>query len=375
MNVLKEKVISYLNMGLNPTVIGFPDDGLYYLFDILLQGVQKSNGYDPTYSFVHIALNSLSVLDPLYIEDGINKGLIRDSFPGDNVYETLDNEVETVCIIDDLYLLDKPEQAINIADALHKKYRGKLKFVFLIEDPLFLTKIKDKVSASSILHEAIIYQHIGKDWVIETLKEIISKQYRQEVSEKIIEEFCEVTNEHFGLTRRKVQDSIAETDSFLKYSSLLLEGFGKETLNAFKKYINNQAISDEEKPIIEAFENVKFLIDGKINIPILHQIMEGMTILKSIDLNEESRLSGIDLNLLNNKERLIIETLMKSDAIVKKEDIGRLLWDNEFNSKYSEWAIDQRIARLRKKIIDFGFDVDIETVYGKGYKLNKITKK
>lgn len=362
-------------MGINPTVIGFADDGLYYLFDKLLKGTQQSNGYDPTYSFIHIALNSLPVLDPLYIENGINERLIRDEFPGDNVYETLSHNIETVCILDDLALLKEPEKAIEIADSLYRKYRGKLKFVFLAEDPMFLRKIRNRLNPASIAFEGIIYQKIGLDWSDNSLSETLTNQYRVQVSLDLIKETRNLTNGHFGLTKRKIQDGIAETDSFERYAKLLIENFDEKALNIFKKAKSFYPLSTEENEILECYKNVGFIKDSEINIPIIKNLIENTIIFKHIDINEESKLAGLDLNLLNIKEREIIETLLKANQIVKKEDIGKIIWKEELSNKYSEWALDQRIARLRKKIIDLGFDIDIETVYGKGYKLNKLNSK
>ncbi len=375
MNFLKEKVISYLNMGINPTVIGFADDGLYYLFDKLLKGTQQSNGYDPTYSFIHIALNSLPVLDPLYIENGINERLIRDEFPGDNVYETISHNIETVCILDDLALLKEPEKAIEIADSFYRKYRGKLKFVFLAEDPMFLNKIKNKVNPASIVFEGIIYQKIEMDWSVESLRDTLSNQYHTEISLEKILESKTLTNGHFGLTKRKIQDEIAKTDSFERYAKLLIENFDEKALNVFKKINKQIELSVEENEILENYKNVGFIKDNQINIPVIKDLIENIIIFKNIDLTEENKLTGLDLNLLNVKEREIIETLLKTHSVVKKEDIGKIIWKDEFKNKYSEWALDQRIARLRKKIIDLGFNIDIQTIYGKGYRLNKLTTK
>ncbi len=60
--------------------------------------------------------------------------------------------------------------------------------------------------------------------------------------------------------------------------------------------------------------------------------------------------------------------LQKADSIVTRDDIGAILWGEDSYQKYSDWAIDQLISKLRKKIKNVGSNAKILTLRGRGYK-------
>lgn len=77
------------------------------------------------------------------------------------------------------------------------------------------------------------------------------------------------------------------------------------------------------------------------------------------------------LGSLTKSERKIVD-YMKERDVVSKFEISDLIWGEKSNDKYSEWAIDQRISRLRRKLEDIGSPMKLENIYGSGYKLSKL---
>ena len=61
--------------------------------------------------------------------------------------------------------------------------------------------------------------------------------------------------------------------------------------------------------------------------------------------------------------------LQKKSKLCTRDDIGDILWGNDSYEKYSDWAIDQLMSKLRKKLTDLGVKEKLVTVRGKGYKL------
>ncbi len=375
MNELKKSVISYLNMGLNPTVISFQDDGLYYLFDKLLQGVTTSNSYDPAYSFVHVTLNYLDDLTSKNIENEIHEQLQNDNFEGDTIIETYLNDIVTVCVLDDIAFIDNVEKAIKAVDSLITKYRGALLFVYVVEDPMLVNTLKNKVDSSTHFFDAIMYQKIGKHWSTKDLDDLFSKQFYNKISPKILNSISLKTNNHLGTFKRLYKDNVLNFESTEKYIRLMLDSFDNSLLNTFKKLSKSFELTAEEQEIIQAYSNVGFIKDNQITIPLFREVIDKIIIQNKITLNESSgSLQGIDLNYFNTTEREIIENLYKAENELTKAQIGDIIWKDKVNERYSEWAIDQRIARLRKKIIDLGFNIDIRANYKKGYQLTFINK-
>lgn len=370
---IAEKILGLINSGLNPTAIGFHDDGLFYLFEnILTKQTEISN---KNLTFVHIPLGYIDNITIEKVEQEINQGLKRDEFPGDTVYETLDHNIKTVCLVDDLASIEFPIKAIIACDNIHKKYRGNVKFIFIVEDPLFLVKHRKELPANSIFFEGIIYQEMRKAWSTESLATTISKSLGNDtIDESKLNEALVYSDGHFGITKRKYSDLIFDIDSTERYINLMVENFDTKVISAFKKYINNKELSNDDQEIINAYERVGFLKNNKISIQKIHEIISQEVYFNKLQVEGE-KLIGVDLNLLSKIEREIIATLINStEEIITRNDIGKLIWGKDINEKYSDWAVDQRIARLRRKIIDLGFDIDIITVYGKGYRVERIER-
>lgn len=373
MNILKEEVINLLYQGISPLVIGFQDDGLYYLFDKLLQGRPKSTGYDPTTTFVHITLNYLSNINVNSIENEINKELLEDNFEGDNIPETLLNVDFVTCVVDDLASCENVPLAIESCDNLIKRYRNRVRFVYIAEDPLIIEKNLHKISAHSSFFEAELYQRIGVSWDIENLKSIMLNDYKVSLNESEIQEITKLSNNHFGTFKRLYKDKSLNLITANRYISLLAETFKPEELNALKKLQKNLPLEDAEQNIISAFTKVNLVQSNKITIPLLNDYIQGNVVVNKIQLQEQ-RLVGLDLNLLTQTERSLIQEMLTTEEPVSKERVGEIIWKDKVNDKFSIWAVDQRIARLRRKLMDLGFDIDIQSIYGKGFKIVRIPK-
>jgi hypothetical protein len=73
---------------------------------------------------------------------------------------------------------------------------------------------------------------------------------------------------------------------------------------------------------------------------------------------------------LNTTEKDIYSLLAKNKRrLIKKENIAKVIWGQNYAEKYSDWAVDQVISRFRKKISKAGIDPkSLSTIKGKGYK-------
>lgn len=375
MEKLKDKIIGYLNMGLNPTVISFEDDGLFYLFDKLLKGKTTSNSYDPVFTFVHVTLGYLQEISTSTIEAEINDQLTRDAYEGDTIMETYMNNVETVCVIDDVAYLDDIKSTINAVDNLVKKYRGILHFVYVVEDPMIVSDLSGSVSHTSSFVDALMYQEIGQNWTIESLKQLCIDQFRKELSKEDISEIADASNLHLGTFKRLYKDKCLGISSINRYINLLTDNLDSELLNTLKKVKSGKMLSLEEKKIYESYEKVGFIKENEITIPLIRDIIDKIEIPAIVVEERNGSRNEIDDLDLTEAEKDILKFLFNEDTIVTKSQLGDVIWKDEVNKKYSEWAIDQRINRLRRKLIDISANIDVETVYGKGYKITVIEKR
>jgi len=76
--------------------------------------------------------------------------------------------------------------------------------------------------------------------------------------------------------------------------------------------------------------------------------------------------------LTDSEFKILLHLYNSKGNIVSKDEIAKILWKNEAIKKYSDWAIDKTISRLRIKIGDSAKNSTfIETLKGRGLRLLK----
>ncbi len=74
--------------------------------------------------------------------------------------------------------------------------------------------------------------------------------------------------------------------------------------------------------------------------------------------------------LTENEFKILLYLYKSRGNIVSKDEIAEILWKNKGIEKYSDWAIDKTISRLRKKFGDSARNPRfIETIKGRGLRL------
>jgi hypothetical protein len=114
---------------------------------------------------------------------------------------------------------------------------------------------------------------------------------------------------------------------------------------------------------------------------------EFTTDIKKVVLSEEFRLKKLEIGAkeiiprpdgkipplselpsLSKTERRIISELTKSSKkFISREEVAEIIWGEASFEKFSDWAIDKTISRLRKKVALADPNFSIKTVKSKGY--------
>lgn len=78
---------------------------------------------------------------------------------------------------------------------------------------------------------------------------------------------------------------------------------------------------------------------------------------------------NIDLEMdLSFQEYQVLDQLFKNkNETVTRNEIAKILWSKDTEEKYSDWAIDQIMSKIRKKIGDVGEKRIIKTIKGQGF--------
>ncbi len=358
-------IINYLNIGTSPTIISFPDDGLIHIFDILNTMEQIPQNYDPHYAFIYISTQYLKNTDIEVLENQINTELTQQREKG--IIETLQAGYDIAVVIDDIEICDDSYNIVFATDGILKKYKNKIKFIYLIETPNIQDYFPNGLPPTTSIFDATIYFKIGM-WDLKTLiKYAVNTKGDLPIKEEEILNIEKVSHRHFGIFKRLYRDMLMNSDHINDYIEYLLKNFSLEEISAFKKKLHKLKLSITEQAVEEMYAKVGLIENGEITVPIIREKLEKYRV-KTEFKNDKDKLANINYDLFTKSEKDIMEH-MKNNEEVTKEEIARIIWGSEANEKYSEWAIEQRMSRLRKKIRQLGYNIDIETLYNKGYKL------
>jgi hypothetical protein len=94
---------------------------------------------------------------------------------------------------------------------------------------------------------------------------------------------------------------------------------------------------------------------------------------KRIDLDQSTgaiRFNNkpVDEHFTRQEYSILVLFLQKPDSVLTRDDIGAVLWGEDNYQKYSDWAIDQLMSKLRKRLKDIRSTARILTLRKRGYK-------
>ncbi len=144
--------------------------------------------------------------------------------------------------------------------------------------------------------------------------------------------------------------------------------------SALKKVIEGEAIKAEnEKHGYAYLKELNLLENDKLNIPILTEYMrKSLPDLNLVVTDRHVFLNNVIVDAQFSKmEKRVFKSLYNSrNQIVSRDQVAKAIWPRETEEKYSDWAMDRLIARLRKKLIGLGISKErIKTFRKKGYML------
>ena len=235
--------------------------------------------------------------------------------------------------------------------------KGKIQYIFAIGDinTLFLLNQKNFGSLTDLVSQKIIFLSISSKGDESKIANLINKGYAPKEIERVSGNFNAYT---------KVLNSFGTLETS-KPLSRELKIVSQRLLNslAFEQIEILKLIAKKEK-IDTTNNNVKILLqlgvidkNFKIRLPILE-----IYLMEDIEKNGYTN----DQSLTKNEDLIYSLLLKNKNEIVSKEEIAKTIWGNSVQNKYSDWAIDQTLKRLRVKLKKINPDIRIETKRGRG---------
>lgn len=214
--------------------------------------------------------------------------------------------------------------------------------------------------------------------------ELLEKEWNISVSPKDKDHIVDNCGGHFWLVKEAVRRIAAggKWSTFDEGMVFRLRTIFEQTLpveqSVLKKIIAGKSdFSSEERVSIAYLERMRVIDKDQKKCAI------GM--FNDYILRYEEKPAGLNLTnstiYLNNvpidkffsrKEHRVLRLLLEKDGkVATRNDIANAIWPTDTEKQYSDWAIDQIIARLRKRLLQLYISPKmLQSVRGKGYLFN-----
>lgn len=103
--------------------------------------------------------------------------------------------------------------------------------------------------------------------------------------------------------------------------------------------------------------------DNKIGILYWHEIRNTIFGFDTLHVDPETQ---YDFHFTSLEQRVFKE-LLKKQGVVTRDEIAQAIWHDAWEDRYSDWAIDQMIHRLREKLENVKAPYILETKKGEGF--------
>lgn len=273
-----------------------------------------------------------------------------------------------------------------------------LHFIFLSAEDFTRTEMTDRHrELNAVTLQNVVYVPIRQgddvDYVIDYYGFKYSKKFTQQERDLIIR-LCgghpyliRVAARHIGNSDLSKNLEVLESELIEHYEvpSAVKRLYNLRTVrekNVFHDIVLGKEISSQIdlKRLINLGlvkeENGKYKLFGKLFSDVVENTSKEVDKVKKHDrgiemVKGEVMIHGKTLEEIFTQQEYEVLTLMldKKGQLCNRDQISIALWGEESYEKYSDWAIDQVMSKLRKKIKELDPNMKLLTVRGKGYKL------
>jgi len=229
------------------------------------------------------------------------------------------------------------------------------------------------------LHSIVYYPLYGRKDTEVFIKYLASK-WNYPIQKKEIDHIIDVCGGKWWFIKDAVKQlSITknwseDSDDMTYRKNMVIEALLPSERSVLLKLITGRkTYSLEEKHSLEHLMKLNVISENnKLTVPLLRK-----SLLASINSNHSLTYENnmVYLNqvpigkFFSRKEIRALKTLVaKPGLLISREDLAKAIWPIDTEANYSNWAIDQIIARVRKRLPEFDISpTSIKSIRGKGY--------
>lgn len=330
MTKIIQKLPQFLNFNESVTVVGFKGDGLKELVRKTLKSIDKK--------------------DIVFFED----------------IDSLDI-AEGIIVVEDI---DKDEDPVGLVETIDEICNNSsIKVLYVVDDVNIFGILEEELSADSSFFENTLIVPVSEKNEKETLSNYCEKKYGPIGSTQKLDEIFNQSGGHMDIFKALYKSEVTGIKQiFENYAKKLILSFDPEELKILRKVVKKIEINEEEERTIDIYKKLGFVEKNKITVPALKDFIVSMTPKEKIEYTDDGQIILTNIHEFSKTEIKVLKTLIENiNEIVTKEELGFIVWGREVDQKYSPWAIDQIIFRLRNKLEKLNIYGEIKTIHGKGY--------
>lgn len=286
-------------------------------------------------------------MDPLLLEQPanspsrqlLNSTLYPELPQFSELQKLIDKGKEIVLVVENPEKVKDPGTLFYTLERLKKRLFNKITYVFVLESysQTLLDALNNNIPFSDVLRNPLVLGFDSKHFHEGSLKkEALGEKYH------------------------------------LDYLTGLLKRLSSTELKMLKKAVVGGKLNPQEQFLENIYEKTGLISELKKEKSPFRQALNSIETYNELSLKSMEVVEDIvDLKHLSKSEKAILKAMSHSEGLFTKDELANVIWGNKSLDKFSYWALDQRMSRLRAKLLKAGYRPDIlTTVKGKGYILN-----
>lgn len=385
------KWLDLLKKGESGSVIFFPKMDRLRRINQLLEDqnlLKKHLGTDSRYILQHCDFSTVNIEDPYDMQEILTKQLNfshiaapQETFVKWMSYLKENNIRLCLFLYEGEKYLGGPGSLLPILSQLTSKYSPQMQVLGFFELNIMHPEISKDLPADTTLYDnTFVYPLYNEEDSLGFLTYLEAK-WNMTVPAKLKNQWFGKYGGHFWLLKEAMRNYV-QTGSWLPDEAGLRfrlekisDGLLKSELTVLEKLGHKDRSSFTPEESLSLAHLVKLRAVGKNGNPLIPALSEFIISLKK----EKSVFSTSDEHIFLNsipiesafsrKERRVLALLIeKSPSVVSRDEIAEKLWPDDTEKYYSDWAIDQIIARIRGKMKQFSLPPQtILALRDKGY--------
>jgi hypothetical protein len=265
-------------------------------------------------------------------------------------------------------------------------YQRPCQLLYFFGQNITRPNISSRLSDSSTLFQNIlVYSYFNQKDSIYFLK-FIAKEFGVHLPETVSQLIIQKCGGCLWLIKEAIryyattkdQKHLLDHESMLLKLDILYHEYHPEQALLEKIVRRNSDFSQKEKTLIQYLLKTrlikKFKNGYRLTIPLLEKyIKHQLSLASRISLDESQHIvvgRHLAYSCFSRRQRRLLACLLqKPGTVFSRNQLAGVLWGIQNEDQYSEWALDQAVKRLRRKLIQLNLSPDlIQTVKNHGYR-------